>query len=102
MCILLSITTLVISDLVEEEETAETDGLGPDLGSKSKIHGGLRQYLVLSLQNLLDYKSLLAPPQSVVDFANRAATKAMMIVSGVNVGNPSYLERVIFNISVLL
>lgn len=75
---LLSITTLVVADLVVEEEGA---GMG-ELG-----YGGKRRMdLVFSLQNLQDYQSLLTPPQSVIPSANQAAAKAMIFVSGINIG----------------
>ncbi|KAK6930048.1 hypothetical protein RJ641_004142 [Dillenia turbinata] len=94
LCILLSITTLVVADLIEEEE----NGLVDDTENHSNNHwkerqdlGTRRKDLVSSLQLLGDYQALLTPPQSVVSVANQAAAKAMMFVSGINVGS-GYFE----------
>ncbi|KAL8515393.1 hypothetical protein ACS0TY_014193 [Phlomoides rotata] len=85
LSMLLSITPLVVADLVEEEE------LEYGMGIKHQVPGKRRMDLIFSLQNLNDYQSLLTPPQSVIPAANQAATKAMMFVSGVNVGS-AYFE----------
>ncbi|KAF9678062.1 hypothetical protein SADUNF_Sadunf08G0172900 [Salix dunnii] len=90
LCILLSITTLVVADLIAEDENTPIDE--SECGStnqwKEKKHPGkLRNDLVSSLQLLGDYQTLLSPPQSVVSAANQAAAKAMLFVSGINVGS---------------
>ncbi|KAJ6725392.1 MEDIATOR OF RNA polymerase II TRANSCRIPTION SUBUNIT 33A [Salix purpurea] len=90
LCILLSITTLVVADLIAEDENMLIDE--SECGStnhwKEKKHSGkLRNDLVSSLQLLGDYQTLLSPPQSVVSAANQAVAKAMLFVSGINVGS---------------
>ncbi|CAA3009761.1 mediator of RNA polymerase II transcription subunit 33A [Olea europaea subsp. europaea] len=91
MCMLLSITTLVISDLVEEEESVATDEIEDGMDSKNQVPGTRRTDLILSVQNLIEYHSLLTPPKSVIDTANQAAAKAMMFISRINVGT-AYFE----------
>ncbi|KAG8370172.1 hypothetical protein BUALT_Bualt14G0089600 [Buddleja alternifolia] len=91
LCMLLSITTLVISDLIEEEESVALDEFEYGLGSKHQVTRKRRMDLIFSLQNLQDYQSLLTPPQSVIPAANQAATKAMLFLSGINVGT-AYFE----------
>ncbi|CAA0807074.1 Mediator of RNA polymerase II transcription subunit 33A, partial [Striga hermonthica] len=91
LSMLLSITTLVAVDLVEEEECVSTDKIEYDSGIEHRVPGKRRMDLIFSVQNLHGYQSLLAPPQTVISAANQAATKAMMFVSGINVGN-SYFE----------
>lgn len=78
LSMLLSITALVVSDLIEEEESVAMDEFGYGKGKR-------RMDLIFSLQNLQDYQSLLTPPQSVIPSANQAAAKAMMFLSGINV-----------------
>lgn len=94
LCMLLSITTLVIADLIEEEESVSN--YESECGSTNhwKEKGRTRKRredLVSSLQVLGDYQGLLTPPQSVVSVANQAAAKAMLFVSGINVGS-AYFE----------
>ncbi|CAA2988545.1 mediator of RNA polymerase II transcription subunit 33A isoform X1 [Olea europaea subsp. europaea] len=91
MCMLLSITTLVVADLVEEEESTSTNEIGCNMVSKHQVTGKRHMDLIFSLQNLRDYQSLLTPPQSVVPAANQAAAKAMMFVSGIDVDS-AYFE----------
>ena len=91
---LLSITTLVVADLIEEEESAPTDEIDVDLDSQCKqTTGNRRGDLASSLQNLGDFEMLLTPPHSVIPAANQAAAKAMMFVSGINVGS-AYFESI--------
>lgn len=87
LSMLLSITTLVVADLVEEEESVAVDKF--EYGHQ--VAGKRRMDLIFSLQNLQDYRSLLTPPQSVVPAANQAAAKAMMFISGINIGT-AYFE----------
>ena len=82
LCMLFSITTLVIADLIDEEESVPND---------KGVPGKCRSDLVSSLQVLGDYQGLLTPPRSVVSAANQAAAKAMLFVSGINVGT-AYFE----------
>ncbi|XVF28935.1 hypothetical protein REPUB_Repub15cG0075700 [Reevesia pubescens] len=94
LCMLLCITTLVVADLIEEEEGApidETEYGSTNHWKEKKFPRKCRDDLVSSLQVLGDYQGLLAPPQSVVSAANQAAAKAMLFVSGINVGN-AYFE----------
>ncbi|TYJ45132.1 hypothetical protein E1A91_A02G035100v1 [Gossypium mustelinum] len=96
LCMLLSIMTLVVADLIEEEEGAPTDET--EYGSTNhwkemKFPRKRRADLVSSLQVLGDYQGLLPPPKFVVSAANQAAAKAMLFVSGINVGS-AYFECV--------
>lgn len=94
LCMLLCITTLVVADLIEEEESALIDGT--ECGStnhwkEKEVPGKRRNDLVSSLQMLGDYQGLLTPPPSVVSAANQAAAKAMLFISGIGAGN-AYFE----------
>ncbi|KAL2508911.1 Mediator of RNA polymerase II transcription subunit 33A [Forsythia ovata] len=91
MCMLLSITTLVIADLVEEEENVATDEIEGGKGSKNEVPRTRRMDLFFSVQNLSEHQSLITPPKSVIEIANQAAAKAMMFISGINVGS-AYFE----------
>ncbi|WCJ23664.1 Mediator of RNA polymerase II transcription subunit 33A [Euphorbia peplus] len=94
LSILLSIVPLVVTDLIDEEENAPIDDLecgSTTLWKDKKATGNCRSDLVSCLQLLGDYQGLLNPPQSVVSAANQAAAKAMLFVSGINVGS-SFLE----------
>ena len=84
LSMLLSITTLIVADLVGEEESAAMDEIGYGFGAEHHVPGKRRKDLIFSLQNLQDYQSLLTPPQSVILSANQAAAKAMLFVSGIN------------------
>ncbi|XP_020101456.1 mediator of RNA polymerase II transcription subunit 33A-like [Ananas comosus] len=96
LSMLLSITTLSIADIIEEDE-ALVDGMEVDSQLKDKAAGGKRcKDLVSSLQTLGDYESLLAPPPSIISAANQAAAKALMFVSGINVGG-GYTENININ-----
>ncbi|KAJ4837533.1 Mediator of RNA polymerase II transcription subunit 33A [Turnera subulata] len=90
LCMLLSITTLVVANIIEEEENLPIDK--SECGSTNhwkerKEPGDRRKDLVSSLQLLGDHHSLLTPPQSVVSAANQAAAKAMSFISGTNTGS---------------
>ncbi|KAK9288306.1 hypothetical protein L1049_016757 [Liquidambar formosana] len=94
LCINLSIITLVVANLIEEEESApinETECSFTNHWKEKQAPGKRRKDLVSSLQVLGDYQGLLTPPQSVISAANQAAAKAMMVVSGINVGS-GYFE----------
>lgn len=94
---LLSITTLSIADIIEEEEVSLTDEAENNNQWREKAVGRRRhKELVSSLQVLGDYESLLVPPPSVISAANQAAAKAMMSVSGLPVGS-GYLESINLN-----
>ncbi|KAA3475021.1 mediator of RNA polymerase II transcription subunit 33B-like isoform X1 [Gossypium australe] len=93
LCMLLSITPLVVANIVEEEESELIDGsdCSPTNQIKEKQAPGIcRQDLISSLQMLGDYEALLTPPQPVRSVANQAAAKAIMFVSGLTVGNGYY------------
>ncbi|XP_057546589.1 mediator of RNA polymerase II transcription subunit 33A-like [Amaranthus tricolor] len=86
LCVLLSITTLVLVDLIDEEENPlDVSEICPSNNWRGDDAFTRRKDLVSSLQILGDYQSLLTPPQSVVSAANMAAAKAMMFVSGIDV-----------------
>ncbi|XP_059457962.1 mediator of RNA polymerase II transcription subunit 33A-like [Corylus avellana] len=94
LCLLLSIATLVVADLIEEEESAtfdETEYGSSNPWEEKRVPGKCRIDLVFSLQMLADYKGLLIPPESIVSAANQAAAKAMFFISGIDDGN-AYLE----------
>ncbi|KAH6769857.1 REF4-related 1 [Perilla frutescens var. hirtella] len=91
LSMLLSITTLVVADLIEEKESTALDVFEYGIGTEHRVPGKRRMDLIFSLQNLQDYQSLLTPPQSVIPSANQAAAKAMMFISGINVGS-AYFE----------
>jgi len=80
----------VVADLIAEDENTPIDE--SECGStnhwKENFFSGKRRIdLVSSLQLLGDYQTLLSPPQSVVSSANQAVAKAMLFVSGINVGS---------------
>ncbi|CAN6197275.1 unnamed protein product [Urochloa humidicola] len=93
LCMLLSITTLAVADIIEEADSLckETE-LNCHTKEKKSI-GNLRNELMLSLQILGDYESLLVPPPCVIQAANHAATKAAMFISGISISN-GYMENV--------
>ncbi|KAL6517243.1 hypothetical protein OROHE_017949 [Orobanche hederae] len=93
LSMLLSITTLVVVGLVEEEESVGMDETEYCSGIKSRVPGKRRMDLIFSIQNLQGYESLLTPPQIVTAASDHAAIKAMMFVSGVNVGT-AYSESI--------
>lgn len=89
------------ANLIEEEENTPIDE--SECGStnhwkEKELPGQRRIDLVSSLQLLGDHQTLLSPPQSVVSAANQAAAKAMLFVSGINVGTGSaYSECISMN-----
>ncbi|GAB4851154.1 Mediator of RNA polymerase II transcription subunit 33A [Ancistrocladus abbreviatus] len=93
MCALLSITTLVVADIIDEEENPldESECCSSNHWKEKQVPGKRRKDLVSCLQMLGNYRSLLTPPQSVISAANLAAAKAMMFVSGIDVGS-GYFE----------
>ncbi|KAF5787780.1 putative mediator of RNA polymerase II transcription subunit 33A/B [Helianthus annuus] len=92
LCMLLSITTLVVSDLIEDEESLSQNNINCQTTQTCKENR--RMELVSSLQSLGDYQSLLTPPQAVIAAANQAAARAVMIISGNNVGSSAYFDLV--------
>lgn len=96
---LLSITPLVIVNIIEEEESSLIDeaGRSPTNQRKEKqISVKRRKDLISSLQLLGDYEGLLTVPQSLSLVANQAAAKAMMFVSGLAAGG-GYLDYMTMN-----
>uniref|UniRef100_A0A0D9WWS8 Mediator of RNA polymerase II transcription subunit 33A n=1 Tax=Leersia perrieri TaxID=77586 RepID=A0A0D9WWS8_9ORYZ len=88
LCMLLSITTLAIADIIEESDSE----LDSNRKEKS-VSDDLRKELMLSLQTLGDYESLLVPPPCIIMAANQAASKAAMFVSEINISS-GYMENV--------
>lgn len=85
---LLSITTLSIANIIEEEEATDIDVVEPSNQWKEKTSvGRCRKDLVSSIKILGDYENLLVPPPSVTSAANKAAAKAMSFVSGLTGGS---------------
>ncbi|KAL6952360.1 hypothetical protein U1Q18_043818 [Sarracenia purpurea var. burkii] len=100
LCMLLSVTTLAIFMIIEEEETALNNEAECSTTSQRKekhVSGKRRMDLVSSLQQLGDYEDLLAPPIPVISVANQAAAKAMMFLSGLTVGTGGYLDGMSLN-----
>ncbi|XP_040381743.1 mediator of RNA polymerase II transcription subunit 33A isoform X2 [Oryza brachyantha] len=87
LCMLLSITTLAIADIIKEEDSKLNNNW-----KEKKESDDLRKELMLSLQTLGDYESLLVPPPCIISAANQAASKAAMFVSGTNI-NSGYMEN---------
>ncbi|MCL7023533.1 hypothetical protein MKW94_021123 [Papaver nudicaule] len=92
LCLLLSITSLAVANIIEEEEedviTNEKEQNSMDnQWTDKQVVGKRRLDLVSSLKSLGDYEALLIPPPSVISAANQAAAKAMMFVSGLSVGS---------------
>ncbi|KAL9240775.1 hypothetical protein vseg_014956 [Gypsophila vaccaria] len=87
MCVLLSVITLVVADLIDEEENCldGTEG-STNHWKEKKDHNTRRKDLVSCLQMLVNFQSLLTPPESVATAANVAAAKAMVFVSGIDFG----------------
>ncbi|XVE77752.1 hypothetical protein DITRI_Ditri13aG0087700 [Diplodiscus trichospermus] len=93
LCMLLSITPLVVANIVEEEESELIDESDCSLTNQTKEKQAIgisRKHLISSLQMLGDYEALLTPPQSVRSVANQVAAKAIMFVSGHTIGNGYY------------
>lgn len=90
MCMLLSITTLVVTHIIEEEEgklIEEAERSPTNQGKDKLVVGKRREELMISLQLLGHYECLLTPPVSVIEEANQAAGKAIMFLSGKPVGS---------------
>uniref|UniRef100_A0A6N2NEA8 Mediator of RNA polymerase II transcription subunit 33A n=1 Tax=Salix viminalis TaxID=40686 RepID=A0A6N2NEA8_SALVM len=88
LSMLLSITTLVVANIIEEEESElidETQQSQPN--QRKEKQGKRRKGLITSLQQLGDYEGLLTPPHPVSSVANQAAAKAIMFISGLTVSN---------------
>ncbi|XP_044965855.1 mediator of RNA polymerase II transcription subunit 33A isoform X2 [Hordeum vulgare subsp. vulgare] len=93
LCMLLSIATLAVADIIEEADSRRGE---TDLSSHWKqktASDDLRKELMLSLQALGDYESLLVPPPCIISAANQAASKAAMLVSGIN-SSSGYMESI--------
>ncbi|KAI4329735.1 hypothetical protein MLD38_028085 [Melastoma candidum] len=85
MCMLLSMTTLAIASIIDEEEATpvnESDHLSNYQEKEKQYPRKRKKDLVTSLQQLGDYESLITAPQSVCSVANQAAAKAAMFISG--------------------
>ncbi|KAL3647906.1 hypothetical protein CASFOL_008874 [Castilleja foliolosa] len=90
LCILLSIATLVVVNIFEEDETVlngEVEHRSFNQRKPIECVGKRRKDLVSSLQQLDDFEGLLIPPPLVSSLANQAAAKAMIFLSGVSVGS---------------
>lgn len=95
----MSVTTLTVADIIEEEESEmidETEQSSSNLPKEMQAPGRRRKDLVTSLQLLGDYEDMLTPPPSVRSIANQAAAKAIMFISGLTVGS-GYCESVSVN-----
>eukprot|EP00253_Pinus_taeda_P021926 PITA_21926 len=101
LCILLSITPLVVVSVIEEEErslqAADDNSLGntgnADNHDKQKNlsgQGTRRAALHSSLKILGQFDGLLVPPQSVASMANQAAIKAVSLLGSITSGNGTH------------
>ncbi|KAK2649222.1 hypothetical protein Ddye_016711 [Dipteronia dyeriana] len=95
MCMLLCISTLAIADIIEEDESefideTESSSCNPRKDKLAPAPGNVRKGLITSLKLLGEYEGLLAAPLSVQSIANQAAAKAILLVSGLTVGNGYY------------
>ncbi|XP_057964182.1 mediator of RNA polymerase II transcription subunit 33A-like isoform X2 [Malania oleifera] len=99
LCLLFSVTTLAIANVIEEEESSVTDEIGyspTNQGKGKQVLGKCRKDFISSLQLLGDFKGLLTPLPTLALVANQAAAKAMMFLSSGTVES-EYLECVSMN-----
>ncbi|KAJ8748342.1 hypothetical protein K2173_002979 [Erythroxylum novogranatense] len=99
LSMLLSISTVAIADIIEEEEgkmIEQTEHSPTNQPKEKHYQGKCWQGLVTALQLLGDYEALLTPPQSVSSLANQAAAKAIMFISSRTI-NSSYYENMSMN-----
>lgn len=89
LCMLLSITPLVLLNLIEDEN------MEPEFtqGENKQSSMSRRHELVSSLQQLGEYESLLTPPPSISSIANQAAIKAILYLSGLS-NSTGYFDSV--------
>ncbi|XP_057483891.1 mediator of RNA polymerase II transcription subunit 33A-like [Actinidia eriantha] len=99
LCMLLSVTTLAIFEIIEEEAAQNNEAECTTNCQRKEKHvsGKRRRDLIASLQQLGDFEDLLAPPVPVISVANQAASKAMVFLSGLTVGSGSYLDGMSLN-----
>ncbi|GAV78727.1 hypothetical protein CFOL_v3_22192 [Cephalotus follicularis] len=93
LCMLLSISTLAVAEIIEKEEselTDETEHSPTSQRNEKQTTEKCRKGLIISLQLLGDYEALLTAPQPVSSAVNQAAAKAIMFISGLTVGNGYY------------
>lgn len=86
---LLSITTLAVASIIEEEESKLIEETEPSTTNQRKENQSLGEHkkaLISSLQMLGDHEGLLTPPKSASAAANQAAAKAIMFISEITVG----------------
>ncbi|KAK4418241.1 Mediator of RNA polymerase II transcription subunitA [Sesamum alatum] len=99
LCMLLSVATLAVVNIVEEEEitlSSETEQNSISQRKNIESMGKRREDLVSSLKRLDDFEGLLTAPPPVSSLANQAAVKAMMFLSGLTVGN-GHLDGISLN-----
>ncbi|CAI0395338.1 unnamed protein product [Linum tenue] len=99
LCLLLSVTTIAVAEIIEEEESEQMDDTAcyPTTQKNEKQSpGSCRDGLIAALQILGDQEGLLTPPHPIVSIANQAAAKATFFVSGLATNN-SYYENVSMN-----
>ncbi|XP_031387475.1 mediator of RNA polymerase II transcription subunit 33A-like isoform X2 [Punica granatum] len=92
LCVLLSIVPLAIANILKDDVIVNSSPpqdakpltemeLKYGHGVNGKIRTPKRDDLILALQSLGQFSSLLCPPESVLDAANRAAAKAADVIS---------------------
>ncbi|XP_057966650.1 mediator of RNA polymerase II transcription subunit 33A-like [Malania oleifera] len=103
LCMLLSITTLAVASVIEEEEGTLTDGVECSSSTNQKkvkqVLGRRHKDLVSSLQLLGDYKGLLTLPVTLTSIANQAAAKAMMFRVGKEYAECVSMDDILTNCS---
>ncbi|KAL3647904.1 hypothetical protein CASFOL_008872 [Castilleja foliolosa] len=90
LCLLLAIATLVVVNIVEEEEIVlkgEVEHRSFNQRKPTESVGKRREDVVSSLQCLGYLEGLLTPPPLVSSLANQAAAKAIVFLSGISVGS---------------
>ncbi|KAF6171643.1 hypothetical protein GIB67_042158 [Kingdonia uniflora] len=99
LCMLLSITTLAVADIIGDEEAElinETEHPATSQWNDKQVVGKCRKELVSSLQILGDYEGLLSAPHSILFMANQAAAKAMIFKSGLKASS-GYFNSISMN-----
>ncbi|GAB2233109.1 hypothetical protein Droror1_Dr00002324 [Drosera rotundifolia] len=99
LCMLLSITTLAVLNIIDEEESALNENSGcssTNQRNDNKVLGNRRSELVASLQLLGECEGLLTPPLTVASVANQAAAKAVIYLSGINIAS-GFLDSISMN-----
>ncbi|KAJ8748364.1 hypothetical protein K2173_003001 [Erythroxylum novogranatense] len=92
LCMLLSITTIAIGYIIDEESAMVDKTKCNSAGQTNEKHDqeNCQKGLITALQLLGDFEDLLTPPQAVRLLANQAAAKATVSLSGLPVHDSYY------------